>query len=452
MAQNTGARDIRQFRSARALFRAVASEQVPGFGGLFYEDDGTPVVYLKDVRQGARAQAALDPVLRERRYFGRGHVPGRRTLVVRQGRYDYLELSEWSDRVLAAVAGVPGMFHTGVVDSWNRVEVAVENVSAVQQRLRQAGIPGEVVKVVVARRPEPMIGPPQTVRDTFVTPPGGIRIVSRQSGRYIAGCTLGFNLYDTGTGGRWFATNSHCTPVMGQLDPGTEFHQPYDNLNDPADPLRFFGLEDWDPPFTDTAYHWMYAASCPETTFPVPDYKCRNAELAWVRYPAHVPWDLGGIARPALLNTTDGGDPSEPEPYGRFIALDPVNPTFRIVGSAMYALEGEMVDKVGATSGWSRSRVVRSCTNMVVKDHDKMVICNQKTEGGDISGGDSGSPVFRNHGDGTVTLLGILHSGSHMVAGSPPVWMYSPFGGIINDFPPITGWFRVCADNVWCSW
>ena len=110
-----------------------------------------------------------------------------------------------------------------------------------------------------------MIGTAESVRDTFAAIPGGVRIMGRADNpRFVGGCTLGFNLYDMGSGGRWFATNSHCTADRWAIDPArpTRFYQPFDNQFNEADPTRYIGLEDWDPPMTDGAYHWKAGSVC----------------------------------------------------------------------------------------------------------------------------------------------------------------------------------------------
>src|SRR5687767_10479256 len=52
-------------RSAAMVVDLEASEQgalsraIPGFGGVYLDESGTPTVYLKDVRQASRARSAL---------------------------------------------------------------------------------------------------------------------------------------------------------------------------------------------------------------------------------------------------------------------------------------------------------------------------------------------------------------------------------------------------------
>ena len=118
----------------------------------------------------------------------------------------------------------------------------------------------------------------------------------------------------------------------------------------------------------------------------------------------------GYIARPGRQNTT-----GERATRGLKL-LDPKQPYFEISGAARAAV-GDLVHKVGRTTGWTSGKVLRTCFTPLVKNF-KRVNEMKCSDIADLSSmdGDSGSPVFSVDTDGRVTLRGVLFAGSGVFA------------------------------------
>ncbi|HEY4594503.1 MAG TPA: hypothetical protein VIJ61_18940, partial [Thermoanaerobaculia bacterium] len=68
---------------------------IPGFGGLFYDAEGYPNVYLRDTKAA--------PALSALKSWGKGEIR------VLQGQYDFAQLVEWKRALRPAVLGQPGV-------------------------------------------------------------------------------------------------------------------------------------------------------------------------------------------------------------------------------------------------------------------------------------------------------------------------------------------------------
>jgi hypothetical protein len=175
-------------------------------------------------------------------------------------------------------------------------------------------------------------------------------------------CTLGFNAIRAGITSA--VTNSHCTATQGGVE-GTIFHQ----ATIAAANANRIGLETADP-------NYFVGGACPVGR------RCRYSDSSAMRVPhplgPAVTTSRGRIARPAL---------------GAF-AWNGVN-TFRIVSElAGNAIIGELLTKVGRTSGRTQGRVTASCVNVNQSGTLFTMLCqDQASYGGQP--GDSGSPVFR---------------------------------------------------------
>jgi hypothetical protein len=72
---------------------------------------------------------------------------------------------------------------------------------------------------------------------------------------------------------------------------------------------------------------------------------------------------------------------------------------------------GELLDKVGRTTGWTRGAVLATCVDVGVSGARIAMLCQDFVEAA-VAGGDSGSPVFQQVGDKDATLYGILWGGA----------------------------------------
>ena len=95
-------------------------------------------------------------------------------------------------------------------------------------------------------------------------------------------------------------------------------------------------------------------------------------------------------------------------------------------------MAGQVVNKVGRTTGWSQGQVTATCTNTNVSGSNITELC-QDFVSASVGSGDSGSPVFAISGGDNVTLLGILWGGS----GSSS-FVFSPLSNIKGELGNIT--------------
>jgi hypothetical protein len=422
--------------------------QVPGFGGIYYDDAGDLVIYLKDLKLANAARAAVKPYKSDRKYGQMDPSTPAGEVRFRQGRYSFSELDRYFSLVTQVVFEVPGVLATDADEYLNRVRVDVRNeaaASGVYAKLKMIPVPREAVVVSVESveddgscTPEMIICPdgsenypvesepapddPSIPTDYEVAPDqepifpdgspsysygyqppeenhlrgyrnnleGGLLVTWRAVySLATGGCTLGFNVGNWGTWGapNAFVTNSHCTEWMGQNN-GTAFYQAtYSATNNGS----YIGNEIYDPPFRDQNY-WVSrnVFNCPTK------FICRWSDAAIVSLKSKRTVLLGSIAR------THSGN----------VFIDPSNPRFSIRDKSTVRLSrGQLLEMVGARSGWIRGRVTASCQDGPRFKRNEFTMCQEYADYPSGSG-DSGAPVFINHGNGTVTLYGINSGGT----------------------------------------
>jgi len=97
-----------------------------------------------------------------------------------------------------------------------------------------------------------------------------------------------------------------------------------------------------------------------------------------------------------------------PNPFVDYceIAIDPDNPALFIGYTRYGSRKGDILDKVGIASGWTSGSVTETCKD-VEGETEVVVLCADEVEFS-VTWGDSGGPVFRYLGDGTVEFRGIV--------------------------------------------
>ena len=118
---------------------------------------------------------------------------------------------------------------------------------------------------------------------------------------------------------------------------------------------------------------------------------------------------------------------------------------FRITSEGP-SIVGEIVNKVGRTTGWSQGDVTGTCVNTGVSGTNIVQLCQDHVNAS-VGGGDSGSPVFSitdNPAIDDVELKGILWGGNS--AGT--TFVYSPIANVerSDELGPITN----CAPGFSC--
>ena len=351
------------------LFVGVAKID-PDFGGMFLRGD-EPVlhVYLLDPSpDGVKAvEAAITKV------FGRQIIPkgGVKAL---QGRYGFLQLKQWYDRMRGSVLVIKGVTLTDIDEAKNRLRIGIkkkEYEARVIRQVEKQKIPREAVVIEVTG---PIMPVSHTLLQLDIPTVGGLQIMASPSNKT---CSLGFNA--TTAGKRGFVTASHCTNTQGGAE-GTTFGQPGASppvATEILDPLYWTGFP------------------CP------PGMQCRYSDSAFAEYGPLVLATQGTVARTTAITTS---------------ALNPIwtidhnKPRFFILGTAT-TLSGATLNKVGRTSGWSQGQVMSTCFDTNVANSTLHLLCQYHLGGNaQVQPGDSGSPVFGivDLSKGTARLHGVL--------------------------------------------
>ena len=243
------------------------ARSVPGFGGFFVDQQGTPTVYLANPGGRAAAELALAPWFRER---------NRPTAALRvlPAQFAWTDLERWFAQASTEVLAVPGVVFTDADEAGNRVRIGVEHAAAasrVRSALARLGIPAAAANVEIVapiRRVANLRGPVRpVVAGVQINFPGFL-------------CSLGFNATRQGVAG--FVTASHCTTTQGGVE-STPYWQPLQTTR----PVQI-GTETVDPTYKTTL------AGCPSGR------RCRRSDAAFARYVNATPKTLGRIARTAI--------------------------------------------------------------------------------------------------------------------------------------------------------
>ncbi|HEX2206567.1 MAG TPA: hypothetical protein VHG93_02735, partial [Longimicrobium sp.] len=372
-------------RPDEAEMTSVAG-QVPELGGYYFDAAGELVVSLTDPARAEAARTALAGVAQR----GNGRTR------VRAARYTFLQLRGWRDAWSGALLEVPGVSFVDLDEAANQVVVGIADPAArarVLDLLRPAGVPVPAIGFEAAgsvRRHElveyaPYLyaAPAQGDSVTSYRRPleGGLKLTYRKSSdpNMAVTCTLGFVARLNGL--RVVVTASHCSMRHWDGD-NTIYYQSVPGAD------RYFGYEYRDP----------NGSSCGFMSINV----CRNADASAAYVDAGAADNPGYIARPL------GPPPEGRNPYVTIAGsrvIDAANPRFRVTGRGAPEVN-QPVDKVGATTGWTRGRVARTCVDVNADRSNSKLRC--QTFASYSSGqGDSGAPVFMAFADGTATLMGV---------------------------------------------
>ncbi len=298
------------------------------------------------------------------------------------------------DRVSPEVMALPQTVFAARDEAAGQLVFGVERqaaAEAVHTVMERRGIPASAYRVEVT---EPIHFLDEKTLQTEHRPTmGGTQI---HFGQYV--CTLGFSVDHEE--GRSFITNSHCTDRQGE-NSGTVYYQPLSSVN--PTPI---GVEADDPPYL----RGQPVNECSRNK------RCRYSDAARVAYDSGVE-SLGEIARTNGLN--DGSLVLD----GSFDVTDQDDSSTSFSGT---------LHKVGRTTGWTTGEVNGTCATVNVSGSNIQLLCQTlvHSESATIAaGGDSGSPVFEDSGDGTAKLVGILWGGS----ASGDRFVFSPLKNIQDE-------------------
>jgi len=393
-----GVATVSPARTLDEQFGQVAM-RVPEFGGMFLRGD-ILMVYLTNPSQKAAAVGAIQAI------FGANRIPAGGVQIL-AATYGFAQLSAWHGRI-GSLLGVSGVFMTDIDETTNRLKVGVASAPtfdgttstsfrAVELGLARMGIPRAAVNIVSM---QPFVRT-ATLRDQVRPIEGGLQIAFSV---YL--CTLGFNGVRAGVSG--FVVNSHCTDVQGQVT-GTQHFQPSTGAG------NLIGTEIADPAWD--------AMKCPVGLV---GHLCRYSDSAYSQRAAGVTADQGFIAKTTGVNS----------------ASLTISGQFRIVSEGP-SIVGNVVNKVGRTTGWTQGQVTATCVDVLVLGSLNADVCQDQVTAG-VGAGDSGSPVFAITSGNDVQLRGILWGGT--LDGT--TFVYSPIANIerADELGPIS----TCAAGFSC--
>jgi hypothetical protein len=367
---------------------ANIAKQVPGFGGMFFGQDGTLQVYMEGKEPlSATSMAFLEQVITSE--VGNGERLSGRGMEILQGQYDFLTLHNWQQQMTPEVLDIPGVVFTDNHEAKNRLEIGITDLpgaaEAVEEVLSKLGIPRAAVNIVETKEMN------LTLRSRRRPLRGGLQI---NFGGFL--CTLGFIAVRNGVNG--YVTNSHCTTTQGGVQ-GTVEHQPT-----ASGTTNRVGIEIADPTY-------FTGAGCPAGR------RCRRSDSSFIQVPhpsgPAVTTARGTIARPAVNSFTWNG-------------VDIFNIT-----SEGSALVGQAVTKVGRTTGRTAGTVSQTCVNTNVSGSTITQLCQTFANYGN-AGGDSGSPVFRITTLPNVVLVGINWGGNGTISVFSPISQIQQELGALN--------------------
>lgn len=392
-----------EFWTSDHEFARVARAEVPGFAGYYLDDEGTPVILLKDLKQRDAAElylaAELENALRGEEDY---RVP-----IFRKVPHDFADLKGWYDKLTGLMARED--VHTLDVDEVrNRVFVGVRDKAAIQAVRKEAArlrVPPGVLRVEIRPAPELLIG----LRDRTSNLTGGYKIEGFTGG----GCTLGFNA--THLGISVFVTNSHCTYNPLAYDGGT-FTQP-----------TYFAGNEIGTELVDKALY-----NCNNETL-----VCRRSDSAYVHHNGSRTIGQGKIA---YTEHATGGPAPNQTVIGYYDIIRRASGSFPV---------GTYLTKTGMTSGTTYGRTTESC---VMKDGYEprtnkyyKYVC-QDTSDVYATYGDSGSPMYVRVStpEGVkVELYGILWGGNASLGQT----FSSRLSGIETDLGPL---LNLCVPGYGC--
>ncbi len=352
---------------------AEMAELLPGFGGMFYDEKGRPNVYLTDSSSELRLKSISPDV------------------VILQGDYDFKTLQSYRVELRSALS-IDGVVALDVDERSNRVRVSIsEDLNPKERshlRRRLMRMSADPDAVVIDESPELLQHQQITVQNAITPVFGGLQIGNTRSI-----CTLG---YVVNRNGNQLITNSHCTFVQGGVE-NTPFTQNAFS--------RLIGVEVVDPPYN--------VQPCPAGR------RCRRSDSALADINNTTNTAPGQLARTVSCNAGTAND---------FI----LTTTFPISNQLGSASVGDVVTKVGNTTGCRTGTVVQTCTDVNVGGTNITLLCQSivvsSTNLPISQPGDSGSPVFIQDGNNAIAV-GLLWGGN----GSGSVMVFSPINQVFAE-------------------
>lgn len=372
-----------------AEWASVAENVVKGFAGYHKASSGE---YIVSVSHPAASEQARILVTSWLAAAGRTSASVR----TRDVAYGFDQLVLWKTLLVPLLGD--RVYWVDADEVRNTVTLGIESMADRESILEAAvalGVPSEAITVIETGEPVERA----TLQDYVRPVVGGLQIQFSKSGR-TANCTLGFNATQGTVNG--FVTASHCSSSKFQKDNTVQYQN---SLNISSERI---GTEFKDPS------------------------SGRDSDASYFSFDSGVNRDWGRIARTTAAAVNQAGP----------LTIDGSYPRFRITskGSNTIQVFGELVNKVGRTSGWTQGQIVRTCVTLSSLPCQWEALVWSE-------GGDSGSPIFQQAGSSEpdasrVSLWGVLWGGP--VGDWTTTW-YSPISGVEQDLGTLN---VTCDPNV----
>ncbi len=247
---------------------------------------------------------------------------------------------------------------------------------------------------------------------------GGAQIEFKD-GRSVFGCSLGLPAVAFSSGAPGFLTASHCAAGTRGAMTATWLSQP-GGAPFWGDKI---GVEAIDHPMFDTTAD----PACPTGR------SCRYSDAAFIGYDRPEFGLTGHIVRPERRRAGSGVicdvNVARVTDDIRVVLADASDPN-------VSPMMGEVLDKVGRTTGWTSGAVTNTCADVDLVNDDGsdsgMTILCQTIVAAASDHGDSGAPVFEfNPATGAAQFEGILWGGD--TSGTHALFVLSPVSGIQRE-------------------
>jgi hypothetical protein len=315
-------------------------------------------------------------------------------------RFGFTQLYGWAQE-LPQVFAVKGVLSTDIDEARNRLAIGIENEARrgpVEEQLTRLGIPRDAAIIEVR---EPAVFMQATLRDRIRNIRGGLKI---DDPRVDSWCTIGFNL--TYAGLRAYATNGHCSLTWGGVEPTNHWQTARNTAAD------LIGNE-----YTEAGrFSSAYDSRCPSTA-----NICAYSDIMIGAYNTGTsPQAPVGYIIPGRTRNQLGTDSA--------IAA---RADLQITGEQIWPAFGDVVEKVGARTGWTYGGVISACATELVQGF--YFICTYRVSAA-TNGGDSGSGVFFYDGVSNATLTGQLFAGTNFNGLYFQEFLFSPLNNIQSEF------------------
>lgn len=227
---------------------------IPGYGGHYFQRDGTTILYLSDAANRANAlhtlRAALNSDFRGKTVALNGRIE------IKAADFEFMDLTRWRLKAGRLLARKGMLSLLGTDKAANRIVVGVRNasyLSLVHDQLVAAGIPSEALDLREVSLDDAKIVPEDggggggggsttsspNLSEYATSLLGGYQIATEMNIDHKKGaCTLGAvgdgkgfaTAPYTALHHNYAVTVSHCTPSYFEADLGIDFYQPVDDF------------------------------------------------------------------------------------------------------------------------------------------------------------------------------------------------------------------------------